>query len=89
MACTTRFLTFEWPHHAWRRRVTSTEYVSTMNGDMWGRTVPNAHVRCHTEYVCDACGATRDAGSCLCDTAKGDHCAIRLACLAGRPAQTT
>jgi hypothetical protein len=79
MSCTRQFLNFRWEHHAWRRRVISTTRVSVPVTDMWGRPVFNEDVRCHTDYVCDACGKTRDDGDCLCDAIKGERCAVRRA----------
>ena len=79
MKCTTRFLGLQWDHHTWRRRVWSTETISSTVADMWGRPVTERHVVCHTEQVCDRCGAVRDTGACICDTEKGAVCAIRLA----------
>ncbi|MBI2185968.1 MAG: hypothetical protein HYU37_02455 [Acidobacteria bacterium] len=71
-------------HHYWRRRVTAAESLPTQETNMWGRVVYKEAVRCYKEYVCDACGATRGGGSCFCDPAYGDHCAIRLEFLAAQ-----
>jgi len=81
MSCTSHVLGLAWEHHTWRRRVTSTETVSGMVTDMWGRAVAEQHVRCLTEEVCTTCGALRDTGACCCDLVRGDVCAVRLACL--------
>lgn len=81
MSCTSHFLNFEWEHHRWRRRVTATEYLPTQETNQWGRTVYGECVRCDTEYVCEECGKTKVEGSCICDKAVGEACAIRLACL--------
>lgn len=78
MSCTNHLLNVQWEHHSWHRRVSSTETVSSSLSDMWGRVVNNEYVKCHTEEVCTACGATRDAGDCLCDPGRGEHCAPRL-----------
>ena len=79
MTCSRRFLTFRWEHHAWRRRVSATSRGSTVVTDMWGRRVDQENVRCHTEYVCEACGKVRDGRDCLCDAERGERCAVRLA----------
>ena len=86
MSCTTRFLNLDWEHHAWRRRVVATEQVSTPVTEMWGRQSTEENVRCHVNYVCDNCGATRDGEDCLCDQVKGDRCPARLEFLASRNA---
>ena len=82
MSCTRHFLNLHWEHHKWRRRVTSTTRASVPVTDMWGRPVTNENVRCHTDYVCDRCGKTRDGGDCLCDAEKGERCAVREAFIA-------
>lgn len=79
MNCTRHFLNFQWEHHSWRRHVSSAENVATHETNMWGRVVHGHSVRCHTQYVCETCGKTREDISCLCDTAQADACAIRLA----------
>ena len=66
-------------NHSWRRVVTSSDEVATRVTDMWGRVALEEHVRCHTRYVCDACGQVRDESDCICDPAKAQHCAVRLA----------
>jgi hypothetical protein len=81
MNCTTHILGFDWKHHTWRRRVASTETISTRASSMWGRDVAEQHVRCLTEEVCTTCGAVRDTGACFCDLAKANVCGVRLACL--------
>jgi hypothetical protein len=62
--------------------VTATHRVSIPVTEMWGRRAVVDDVRCHAEYVCDACGTIRDDGECLCDASKGDQCAIRQQFLA-------
>jgi hypothetical protein len=84
MKCTTRILGIPWTRHAWRRRVASTETIPTGATDMWGRGLIVQSVRCRTEEVCEACGAVREAGYCMCDTARGEICAVRVAYLANR-----
>jgi hypothetical protein len=81
MSCTRHFLGFQWERHSWRRVVSSTDSVQTHNTDMWGRVVGNEHVRCRTQYVCDACGKAGLEAVCMCDTAEGERCPVRLACL--------
>ena len=78
MKCTTRVLGMTWNHHAWRRRVTSTETIPAIVTDMWGRDIAVEHVSCRTEEVCVSCGATRDTGYCFCDPARGGACPVRL-----------
>ena len=77
MTCTRHVLNLHWEHHVWRRRVLSTNRVSTPVTEMWGRPAIEENVRCHTEYVCDRCGETGETAECLCDVAKGERCAIR------------
>jgi hypothetical protein len=81
MSCTGHLLNFTWEHHSWQRRVTSTDDVPSRQTDMWGRVWSDPYVRCHAEYVCTECGATRDDGDCLCDAERGAHCPPRLAYL--------
>ena len=88
MSCTKHFFSLEWEHHSWHRRVSSTESVSFPLTDMWGRVVSDDLVRCHTEEVCDAGGATRGGGECLCDAPAGERCEVRLACVE-TPRRTT
>ena len=45
----------------------------------WVDAVAGDYVRCHTQDVCEACGATRNDANCLCDTAHADRCPARLA----------
>lgn len=78
MSCTRHFLNVEWAHHSWRPRVTGTDSVLTRDTNMWGRTVFSHYCRCQKEDVCEVCGAVRRDRSCICDTAEGDACAIRL-----------
>jgi hypothetical protein len=84
MSCAKHVLNLRWEHHSWRRRVSSTQLVTTRGFDMWGRVVGYEHVLCQTHQVCTACGKIRDDGACLCGTAEGERCAIRLACLEAR-----
>ena len=70
-----------WGHHKWHRRVTHTETIPIVETTMWGGVVQSTLVRCHAEHVCEACGATREEGNCLCDPSRAEHCAVRLACL--------
>lgn len=79
MSCTSHVLNLEWEHHAWRRRVVSAETITSPESDMWGRRVAGESVRCLTQDVCDVCGAARPATYCLCDTERGERCALRLA----------
>jgi len=81
MSCTRHFLNFEWQHHVWRRRVSSTESLTGRVTDMWGRRVDSERVRCYTERVCDACGEVRPGGDCLCEMQEAERCAVRLACI--------
>lgn len=81
MACTKHLLNVAWEHHAWRRRVTSTDTVPTRLTDMWGRVVTDNFVRCETQDVCDACGTIRRNATCLCDPARADACPSRLSWL--------
>ena len=79
MNCTRRFLNFQWEHHTWRPRVFGTEMLPTQETNMWGRTVYGTCVRCFKHDVCIACGKTRNNDeSCICDTAVGERCAVRL-----------
>lgn len=78
MDCTRHFLNLEWEHHSWRPRVFGTESLPTQETNMWGRTVYGTCVRCHKHEVCEVCGKTRAEQSCICDTAVGEQCAIRL-----------
>lgn len=79
MSCTRHFLNFQWEHHSWRRRVSLAQTVPSQETNMWGRPVNSAFVRCHKQEVCEVCGKVRWAEDCICDTAKADRCAIRLA----------
>jgi hypothetical protein len=79
VACTKHFLKTEWEHHAWHRRVSSSEHVPSQQTDMWGRRITDEFVRCDTQQVCEVCGRTRDAGTCLCDSAQAERCRVRLA----------
>ena len=81
MNCTKHLFSLQWDHHDWRPHVLSTEYVPTVDTNMWGRPVTSEFVRCRKQYVCKACGKTRADVNCVCDKAEGDRCAIRLACL--------
>ncbi len=81
MSCTKHFLNLEWGHHTWRPRVTSTVDVPTQDTNMWGRTVYSHYVRCQKEDVCEVCGEVRRDRNCMCDTAEGETCAVRLECL--------
>ena len=65
-------------HHSWNRRVTHTEYRTARGTDMWGRTIPVDEVICHTQYVCQTCGAVKAEGECACDVEKGELCPPRL-----------
>lgn len=78
MSCTTHLFGLTWRHHDWRRRVTATEYLPTIEINMWGQPVHSRAVRCEAEYVCQACGATRAEGSCVCDVEEGERCPVRL-----------
>jgi hypothetical protein len=83
MSCSKHFMSFQWERHAWERRVAHTERQTGHTTDMWGcRVVPVEYVSCHAQYVCRDCGAVRDGEECGCDKARGDACAVRLACLA-------
>lgn len=84
-SCTRHFLNFEWEHHRWHRRVTAAVNLPAQETDMWGRVVYGDAVRCRKEYVCEVCGATRGGGSCFCDPAYGDQCAIRVEFLKEHP----
>ena len=79
MSCTKRFLNLRWTRHSWRRRVTAAETVPIHETTMWGTAANTTFVRCHAQYVCEECGTTRDEGNCLCDTARGERCPVRLA----------
>lgn len=78
MNCTRHFLNVHWEHHTWRPRVFGTEMLPTQETNMWGRTVYGSCVRCFKHDVCIVCGKTRDDQSCICDTAVGESCAVRL-----------
>lgn len=78
MSCIRHFLTFHWEHHEWRPQVTLAETIASRETDIWGRRHGETFVRCHKHEVCEACGQTRRAAACLCDTGRGEHCAIRL-----------
>ena len=82
MSCTKHFLNFTWDHHHWVPHVTGTISVPTEDTNMWGRRVTSQYVRCQKEDVCTVCGEVRRDRNCICDTAEGDSCAIRLECLA-------
>ncbi|MBI4886200.1 MAG: hypothetical protein HY824_03825 [Acidobacteria bacterium] len=81
MGCAKHFLNFQWEHHRWRKRVTGAEKQPAPETNMWGRVVHSTYVRCHKEDVCEVCGTTRRDMNCICDTAYGEHCAIRRAWL--------
>ena len=68
MTCTKRFLNFHWDRHSWVRRVTATQTIPMHETTMWGTDANRTYVRCHTEYVCQECGKTKEEGNCLCDT---------------------
>jgi hypothetical protein len=84
MNCTRKILGIPVTRHAWRRRVASTDTIPAGATDMWGRGVIVERVRCRTQQVCSVCGATRDAGYCTCDPARGEVCAVRVDYLKGR-----
>ena len=79
MSCTRHFLNVQWESHSWHPRVTFAENVATHETNLWGRVVNGECVRCQKQDFCDMCGMTRRNVSCLCDTVRGEHCAIRLA----------
>lgn len=79
MSCTKHFLNCQWERHSWRRTVTAAETIPTRETTMWGTVANTTYVRCHVRYMCDECGKTREEGNCLCDTARAEHCAVRLA----------
>lgn len=76
MGCTSRFLNFGWEHHHWRPRVSSAETLATHDTNMWGRVVHGKYVRCDKQEVCEECGRTREAMSCICDTSYAEHCGL-------------
>ena len=82
MNCTRHLFNAQWEHHHWRPHVLSTEYVPTLDTNMWGRVVKSEFVRCRKEFVCDVCGKTQPDINCVCDKEEGEGCAVRLACLA-------
>ena len=86
MSCTKHFLFFTWHHHHWRRAVSWAETYSSQETNMWGRPTSRDYVTCQTQYFCADCGKTKAEGYCGCDKAKADHCAVRLAWIAGAPA---
>ena len=79
MTCTKHFLNFHWERHSWHTRVSLAEDVPTEETSMWGRPVNRTEARCRKEDVCTACGAVRNLGDCICDTATAANCAVRLA----------
>ena len=81
MSCSKHVLNVHWEHHSWHTRVTLAEDVTAEENSMWGCPVTRTEVRCFKEDVCTACGAIRRRGACVCDTAKAEHCAVRLACV--------
>ena len=88
MACTTHFLHTSWEHHAWRRRVSSSEHGAGRQTDMWGRRFESDFVRCDTQRVCQVCGKVREAGTCLCGAEEAERCRARLAWIADHPEAT-
>ena len=78
MSCTRSFMGFHWNHHQWKRRVVSTEYLPTLQANMWSRPVYSTSVGCNTAYVCTDCGATKRHEGCICDTEEGERCPARL-----------
>jgi hypothetical protein len=82
MGCTRHFLTFQWEHHTWRRRVTGFETLVQQEADIWARNVYREYVRCDKEEVCEVCGKVRHAVSCVCDPSRAERCAILLECVA-------
>ena len=81
MSCTRHGRMFEWGHHTWRRRVVDTEYVPTLEVNMWSRPVHSHAVLCNTEWVCTRCGTTTRHEGCICDVDAGEQCPARQACL--------
>ena len=86
MSCTTRVLNLEWQHHQMHWRVTGAEVITAEEPDMWARPVFREYVRCDKQKVCAVCGTVRQEVSCLCDTAKADHCAIYQEWRSSQPA---
>lgn len=81
MACSRHLAMVDWEQHQWQRRVTATEHRWQSDTNMWGQPIFNTHVACHTEYVCQQCGAVRDEGTCICDEEEGARCPARVALL--------
>ena len=82
MSCTRHFLNFQWEHHSWRRRVSSSETLTAPETNMWARVVYRDYVRCDKQDVCEVCGKTRREVSCMCDMERAERCTLRDACIA-------
>jgi hypothetical protein len=82
MSCTKHFLNFQWEHHSWRRRVSSSEIVRGQETNMWARVMDRDYMRCDKQDVCEVCGKVRREVSCICDMERGERCKLRRASLA-------
>lgn len=85
MSCTKHVLNWQWQHHAWRPRVTSSEILTSQETNMWTRVVYRDYVRCDKAWVCANCGTVGRQESCQCDMQAGDACALRLQWMAEAP----
>jgi hypothetical protein len=88
MSCTKRFLNFQWEHHTWRRRVVSSEILTSQETNMWARVVYRDFVRCDKQDVCEVCGTVRHQVSCFCDMERAKQCPLLSDWTAGSSAAT-